>query len=431
MPSPTDTVRPVPEPSAPSPRPLDGIRVLELGQLMAGPFAGTLLAYFGAEVIKVEPPGQGDPVRGWRILDEDGTSLWWRSLGRNKKCITLDLRQERGREIARRLAREVDVLIENFRPGTLEAWGLASESLQQENPRLIVARVSGYGQTGPRSAEPGFASVCEAFGGLRHVTGMPGEPPVRSNLSLGDSLAGVHAALGILLALLARDRTLAGRGQTIDLGIFEAVYNMMEGAVPEHDRCGVVRGPSGTTISGISATNLYRARDGRSIVIGGSGDSIFRRLMQAVGRPELAGELRLATNAGRVEHEREIDEVLAGWCASLTAEEALARLAEAQVPAGPVMSVADMASDPHYQARELFEEVEVGGRPLKLPALAPKLGSTPGRTDWPGPEVGAHNREVLVGMLGMSEEEIRALEEEGVTGRAPRTIPPAEGTNAR
>ncbi len=385
---------------------------------MAGPFAGTILGYFGAEVIKIEPPGTGDPVRGWRVLDDDGTSLWWRSLGRNKKCITLDLRRERGREIARRLARQVDVLIENFRPGTLEAWGLAPEALQAENPRLIVARVSGYGQTGPRSAEPGFASVCEAFGGLRHVTGMPGEPPVRSNLSLGDSLAGVHAALGVLLALLARDRAGAGpasgRGQTIDLGIFEAVYNMLEGAVPEHDRRGAVRGPSGTTISGVSATNLYRAADGRSIVIGGSGDSIFRRLMQAIGREDLAGDPRLTTNAGRVEHEREIDAALAGWCAGLTAEEALARLAAARVPAGPVMTVADMASDPHYQARGLFEEVEVGGRPLRLPAIAPRLGSTPGRTDWPGPEVGAHNREVLVGMLGMSEEEVRGLAEEGV-----------------
>ncbi len=396
----------------PALRPLAGLRVLEMGQLMAGPFAGTLLAYYGAEVIKVEPPGKGDPVRGWRLL-EDGTSLWWRSLGRNKKCVTLDLRQEKGRALARRLAAGVDVLIENFRPGTLEAWGLDPQELQAANPALILARVSGYGQTGPRAALPGFASVCEAFGGLRHVTGHPGEPPVRANLSLGDSLAGLHAAFGVLLALHARDR-LDGRGQTIDLGIFEAVYNLMEAAVPEYDRLGVVREPAGTTISGVVPTNLYHTADGRSIVLGANSDPMWKRLMLAAERADLAADPRLATNAGRVAHQAEVEAALAAWIGSLPAAEVLARLEAARVPAGPIYTVADMLGDPHYQARGLFEEVEVGGRPLQLPALVPRLSETPGGTDWPGPELGAHNREVLGGRLGLSDDELAALAAEAV-----------------
>jgi crotonobetainyl-CoA:carnitine CoA-transferase CaiB-like acyl-CoA transferase len=397
----------------PPPRPLDGVRVVEMGQLMAGPFAGTLLAYYGAEVIKVEPPGTGDAIRGWRHV-EDGTSLWWRSLGRNKKCVTLDLRQEKGRALARRLVARADVLIENFRPGTLEAWGLDPQSLQAENPRLVLARVSGYGQTGPNAGKPGFASVCEAFGGLRYVTGHPGEPPVRANLSLGDSLAGLHAAFGVLLALRARDQTPFAQGQTIDLGIFEAVYNLMEAVVPEYDRAGVVREPAGTTITGVVPTNLYRTADGQRIVLGANGDSMWKRLMHAAGRPEMAEDPRLATNAGRVAHQQEVEDALAAWIGGLPAAEALARLEAARVPAGPIYSAADMLADPHYQARGLFEEVEVGGRPLKLPALVPKLTATPGRTDWPGPALGEHNQEVLGGLLGVSEEEMVELGRVGV-----------------
>ena len=264
------------------PRPLDGVRVLELGQLLAGPFTGTILGYFGAEVIKVEPPGSGDPIRVWRVLDE-GTSLWWHSVARNKKCVTLDLRTEKGRRIARDLALQCDVLVENFRPGTLEKWGLDPEELRRENPRLICARISGYGQTGPRSSLPGYASVCEGYGGLRYVNAVPGERPVRPNLSLGDSLAGLHAALGVLLALLQRGKT--RRGQDVDIGIFEAVYNLMEAVVPEYDRAGVVREPSGSTITGIVPTNTYRCRDDLFVIIGGNGDSIFKRLMRAAGRP--------------------------------------------------------------------------------------------------------------------------------------------------
>lgn len=394
-------------------RPLAGIRVLELGQLLAGPFAGTLLAYFGAEVIKVEPPGTGDPIRQWRVVQE-GTSLWWRSLGRNKKCITLDLKRPPGRELVRRLIERSDVLIENFRPGTLEEWGLGPRELEALNPGLIMARISGYGQTGPYAGRPGYASVCEGIGGLRYVNGVPGQPPVRPNLSLGDTLAGLHAALGILLALWARRNHPAGRGQTVDVALYEAVFNLLEAVVPEYDGAGVIREPSGTTVTGIVPTNTYRCRDGKYIIIGGNGDSIFRRLMEAAGRPDLARDPRLAHNAGRVVHEQEIDAALAAWTAGLNAAEVLDRLEAAQVPAGPIYNAADMLQDPHFQARGLFEAVEVNGRPLKIPALLPRLAATPGATDWPGPEVGSHNREVLCGLLGLSEAELEALRGAGV-----------------
>lgn len=394
------------------PRPLDGIRVLEMGQLLAGPFAGALLGYFGAEVIKVEPPGTGDPLRRWRVLDRDGTSLWWRSLGRNKKCITLDLRREEGRALARRLAAVSDVLIENFRPGTMAAWGLGAETLRAAHPGLIYTSISGYGQTGPYSDRPGFASVCEAVGGLRFVTGFPGQPPVRSNLSLGDSLTGLHAALGVLLALLQRQRS--GAGQQVDAAIYESVFNMLEAVVPEYDRAGVVRQPSGSTITGIVPTNSYACADGRYVVIGASGDSLFRRLMTTAGRPEMAEDPRLADNAGRVEHQPEIDGAIAAWTATLPSTELLAVLEAARVPAGLIYSVEDMVEDPHYRARGLFEEVEVGGAPLKVPALRPLLTDTPGRTEWPGPEVGSHNREVYGGLLGLSDAELEQLATDGV-----------------
>jgi crotonobetainyl-CoA:carnitine CoA-transferase CaiB-like acyl-CoA transferase len=395
------------------PRPLDGVRVLEAGQLMAGPFAGTLLAYFGADVIKVEPPDGGDPVRTWRVLDE-GTSLWWRSLGRNKRCVSLDLRQAEGRALFRRLAAVSDVLLENFRPGRMEAWGLAPADLGSENPGLVYARVSGFGQTGPYASRRGFASVCEAMGGLRHVTGHPGEVPVRSNLSLGDTLAAMQTAFGVVLALLHRERSPRHKGQTIDVALVEAVYGVMEAAVSEYDRRGVVREPSGTTITGVVPTDAYPCADGRRVVIGGNGDSIFRRLMQTAGRDDLAGDPRVATNAGRVAHRAEVDEAIAAWTRTLASDEVLRRLEAAGVPAGPVYSVADMLGDPHFRARGLFEEVEVGGRPLVLPALGPRLEGTPGRTEWPGGEVGSHDREVYQGLLGLTDDELEGLACRGV-----------------
>ena len=294
-------------------RPLEGIRVLEMGQLLAGPFAGTILGYYGAEVIKVEPPGTGDPLRRWRHLEE-GTSLWWRSLGRNKKCITLDLRKEAGRSLALRLAGRCDVVLENFRPGTMEKWGLGPEQIRKDNPDVVYARVSGYGQSGPYSAKPGFASVCEGVGGLRFINGFPGEPPVRPNLSLGDSLAGLHAALGVVMALYNRDarrgRDTGGIGQDVDVAIYEAVFNMMEALLPEYDRLGVVRQREGAKITGIVPTNTYPCAGGQYVIIGGNGDSIFKRLMRAAGRPDMADDPRYATNVERVEHEAEIDRAL-------------------------------------------------------------------------------------------------------------------------
>ena len=394
-----------------SPRPLDGVRVLELGQLIAGPFAGTLLAYFGAQVIKVEPPGAGDPIRQWRVV-QNGTSLWWHSIGRNKQCITINLKTTKGRDLIRCLAGKADVLIENFRPGTMERWGLGPKDLKADNPGLIYSRISGYGQTGPYAARPGYASVCEGIGGFRYLNGFPGQAPVRPNLSMGDTLAGLHAALGILLALLQRHNN--GQGQTVDVALYEAVFNLLEAVIPEYDGAGVVRQPSGSTVTGIVPTNTYRCRDGSFVIIGGNGDSIFRRLMEAMEREDLAADPRLAHNSGRVEHEREIDAAIQAWTGALDSAQVLERLENARVPAGPIYSVADMLADPHFQARGLFETVTVDDKPLKIPAIPPKLESTPGTTDWPGPTVGAHNREIFTQFLGLSEEELASLQDKGI-----------------
>ncbi len=393
-------------------RPLDGIKVLEMGQLIAGPFAGCMLGYFGAEIIKVEPPGSGDALRNWRVL-RDGTSLWWRAMARNKKCITLDLRKPEGRAIAARLAEQADVLIENFRPGTMEKWGLGPAELEQRNPGLVFTRVSGYGQTGPLAPRPGFASVCEGFGGLRHVNGFPGETPVRPNLSLGDTLAALHAVIGILLALQQRARV-DGSGQVVDVAIYESVFNMLESVVPEYDAAGIVRGPSGSTITGIVPTNTYRCADGKFVIIGGNADSIFQRLMRAAGRDDLADDARLANNAGRVEHQEEVDAAISRWTATLPSAQVLAILTEASVPSGPIYSVEDMMEDPQYQARGLFETVEVDGEPLKIPAIVPMLADTPGETLWPGPSLGAHNEEIYGELLGYSKSDIERLSADGV-----------------
>lgn len=392
-------------------QPLAGIRVIELGQLLAGPFAGTLLAYFGAEVIKVEPPG-GDPIRGWRKLDDSGTSFWWRSLGRNKKSVTLDLKSERGIELVKQLIEQADVVIENFRPGTLEKWGIGPAQMREKNPKLIYARISGYGQNGPYSPKAGYASVCEGIGGLRYVNGVPGERPVRPNLSLGDSLAGLHAAFGIVMALLQRER--GGSGQDIDVALYESVFNLLEAVIPEFSGAGLVRGPSGSTVTGIVPTNTYLCADDSYVIIGGNGDSIYRRLMETAGRKGLADDPRLQTNAGRVEHEAEIDEALSSWCATLPSEEVLRLLDEAKVPAGPIYSVRDMFADPHFRARNLFETVEINGEPLEIPTILPKLEGTPGQTRWHGPDIGAHNREVLCDLLGLSDEDYNALTRDGI-----------------
>jgi len=398
-------------------RPLDGVVVIELGQILAGPFAGQILAAFGAEVIKVESPRGGDPIRSWRGLDpEDGTSLWWRSLGRNKRAVAIDLAAPRGQSLVRRLAHGADVLIENFRPGTLETWGLGPEVLCAENPGLVFARVSGFGQTGPYSGRPGYASVCEAFGGLRHLTGMPGEVPVRSNASLGDSLAGLQAALGILLALRARDADPARRGQVIDVAIFESVFGMLESTVPEFDRLGVVRGPSGPTITGIVPSNAYPCSGGGWVVVGANNTANYRRLMRAVSRDDLADDPELATNPGRVERQAEIDDAIAAWTRERTPKEALEALLAVSVPASPILDVAAMSIDPHYAARELFERLPVGGREVAFPAVGPKLSATPARSEWAGRDLGADTREVLERRLGLRGPELDELERDGVIG---------------
>jgi crotonobetainyl-CoA:carnitine CoA-transferase CaiB-like acyl-CoA transferase len=396
----------------PSARPLDGFRVLELGQLLAGPFATSILGYYGAEVIKIEPPGTGDPIRTWRVM-KDGMSLWWHSLGRNKKCVTVNLRSERGRDIVRQLASRSDILVENFRPGTMEKWGLGPDDLRRTHPELIFARISGYGQSGPYASRTGFASVCEGVGGFRYVNGFPGQPPVRPNLSLGDTLAAVHCVIGILLACVHRLKGRGHPGQVIDTAIYEAVFNMMEGVVPEYSGAGVVREPSGSTLTGIVPTNTYRCKDAKFVIIGGNGDSIYKRLMHAMGRPDLAADPRMADNAGRVQHEKELDAAITAWTGTLNAADVLAILDRADVPAGPIYSVVDMMADEHFRARGLFEEVAVNGRPLTIPAMVPKLSATPGRTEWPGPAVGAHNQEIFGDLLGYSSEEIDALRKEG------------------
>jgi len=393
------------------PGPLSGYRVIELGQLLAGPFAGCMLGYFGAEVIKVEPPNGGDPIRGWREV-QNGTSLWWRSIARNKKSVTIDLKTTQGVELVRRLIQQADVVIENFRPGVVEKWGLGPEHFKQSNPGLVYARISGYGQTGPYASKPGFASVCEGMSGFRHVNGHPGEAPVRPNLSIGDTISGIHAALGITLALLEKHNS--GRGQVVDVALYESMFNLMEAVIPEFDGAGIVREPSGSTVTGIVPTNTYRCSDGRYIVIGGNGDSIFQRLMIAAGYAQMASDPRLASNAGRVEHEAEIDAVLAQWCASNDAQFLLEILDQARVPAGPIYNVEDMIGDRHFNARGLFETVEIDGKPLKIPAILPKLTRTPGATRWPGGELGSHNNEVLMDMLGLNGEEMEALKREGV-----------------
>jgi crotonobetainyl-CoA:carnitine CoA-transferase CaiB-like acyl-CoA transferase len=395
--------------------PLAGVRVLELGQLVAGPFAGCLLGYFGAEVIKVEPLN-GDPLRNWRIL-RDGTSLWWYSIGRNKKSIAIDLQTEQGRELVRKLACECDVLIENFKPGTMEKWGLGPDELKASKPDLIYTRVSGYGQTGPYAAKPGFASVCEAIGGLRYVNGFPDRPPVRPNLSLGDSLAGLHAVIGILLALIARaprGGQSVRRGQVVDVAIFESVFNLLEAVVPEFDGAGVVREPSGSTLTGIVPSNTYLCADGKYVVIGANGDSLFQRLMRAIGKPEMATDPRFANNAGRVAHEQEIDGAISAWTRANDSATVLRTLDEVSVPGGPIYSVADMARDPHFNARGLFQEVEIDGAPLKLPAITPFLSATPGSTRTPGPKLGEHTNEVLRELAGASETDLAQWREAGV-----------------
>lgn len=392
--------------------PLQGLRVLELGQLVAGPTAGQMLAYYGADVVKVEPPGKGDPLRTWRVLDDCGESYWWHSIARNKRSIALNLNDAPGQEVARQLMHQCDVVVENFRVGKMESWGLGPEEFETTAPELIYARVSGYGQSGPYKDRLGFASACEGVAGFRYVNGHAGETPVRPNLSLGDTLAGMHAFIGVLLALQARDRLKAG-GQCIDVSIVESVFNMMEGVYPEYSGAGVQREPSGSTITGIVPTNTYRCADGRFVVIGGNGDSIFKRLMQLAGRDDLANDERLTSNPGRVKHERLIDKALQDWTSTQESEELLLALAEAGVPSGAINSISDIAQDPHFIERDAFEAIEVRGEARTVPAMHPKLSKTSGQTLAGGPALGEHTNSVLKEWLGANDSDIEDWRNEG------------------
>jgi len=400
-------------PASPSALPLAGVRVLELGQLVAAPFCGMLLAAFGAEVVKIEPPGKGDPMRTWRKL-YGGTSLWWYSIGRNKKSITLDLRRARGQQLFRRLVSDgADVVIENFRPGRLEQWGLGFDELQRLQPGLVMVRISGFGQTGPYAQRPGFAAIAEAVGGLRYLTGEPGRPPVRTGVSLGDTLAGLHAALGALLALRQRERS--GRGQVVDAAIHESVFNMMESLLPEYDALGFVRQPAGAALPGIVPSNTYACRDGRLIVIGGNSDAIYRRLMEAIGRSDLASDPELAQNPGRVTRAEEIDSAISAWTAERPFEEVFRALEAAEVPVGPINDISDIARDPQFAARGMFESFTLAdGRPLRIPKIVPELSESPSHTNWLGPELGAHNREIYCERLGLGPDELEAFAAEGI-----------------
>ncbi len=394
--------------------PLKGLKVLELGQMISGPFAGATLAGFGAEVIKVERPEMGDPLRGWRKV-QNGTSLWWLSMGRNKKSITLDLRNPKGQQLAKRIAGKVDVVIENFKPGVMERWGMGYDELKAINPAIIMVRISGWGQTGPYSSRPGFANVAEGVGGLRYTTGYPDRAPVRTGTSIGDTLAGLHAALATMTAVYHRDVN-GGEGQVVDIAIYEAVFNMMESTLSEYDKLGHIRERSGSKLEGMVPTSTYCTSDGKFIIIGGNGDSIYKRLMQTAGRPDLATDARLADNQGRVEHEQLIDSALEEWASQHSYAELYDALVKADVPCGPVYSIADIVRDPHYQAREVWEEVEFGerGEKVKIPAVLPKLCKTPGRTMWTGPKLGAHNDEIYREWLGLRDDQMSALKQEGV-----------------
>lgn len=386
--------------------PLQGIRVLELGTLIAGPFASRLLAEFGAEVIKVESPKGGDPIRKWRVLHE-GNSLWWAVQARNKKSITLNLKAEQGQKILRDILAKVDILVENFRPGQLEKWGLDEQTLKQLNPGLIVVRLSGYGQTGPYKDRPGFGAIAESIGGMRYLSGEPGKPPVRVGISIGDSLAGLHAVIGALMALQQRHKT--GQGQTVDVALYESVFNMMESLLPEYDFAGVVRERSGASLPGIVPSNTYTCADGSYIVIGGNGDAIFKRLMTAIGRPDMAEHPEMASNDRRVKHTAIIDQTIGRWCATQAIDDALEILENAQVPASKIYSIADIVKDPQFADRQMIEEHDFGeGKTLKVPAVVPKLSQTPGGTRWLGPKLGEHNQEVLTD-LGYSAQDIEGL----------------------
>ena len=397
--------------SGPPAGPLAGLKVLELGQLIAGPFAAKTLADFGADVIKIEPPETGDPLRKWRLL-KDGTSVWWQVQSRNKRSLALDLKQPEAQAIVYKLAIESDVLIENFRPGAMEGWGLGPDVLQKLNPRLIMLRISGYGQTGPYRDRPGFGVVAEAMGGLRHLTAEPGRVPVRVGVSIGDTLAALHGVIGILMAL--HHRSTSGIGQVIDVALYEAVFNCMESLLPEHSAFGAVRGPGGSALPGIAPSNAYLCSDGGYALIAGNGDSIYKRLMKTIDREDLGNDPALKDNAGRVTRVDEIDHAIGQWTLQRSVTEVLAALDAASVPAGRIYTIADIAADPHYLARGMLQSMTMSnGSALTVPGIVPKLSATPGGQYRNAPELGKDTDEVLRG-IGLSAEQIQALKDKGI-----------------
>ncbi|WP_140626028.1 CaiB/BaiF CoA transferase family protein [Methylibium rhizosphaerae] len=396
-----------------SPGALAGLRVVEMGQLIAGPFVGKTLGEFGAEVIKIEPPGAGDPLRNWRML-QDGTSVWWQVQSRNKRSIALDLRESAGQDIARKLIAQADVLVENFRPGTLEGWGMGWDELSRLNPGLVMLRISGYGQTGPYRDLPGFGAIGEAMGGLRHLTGEPGRVPVRCGISIGDTLAALHGTIGVLTALYHR-KVNGGKGQVIDVALTEAVLNVMESLIPEYSAFGAVREPAGSALPGIAPSNAYRCTDG-VVLVAGNGDSIFRRLMQAIGRDDLGSDPGLANNAGRVKRVAEIDAAIEDWTRTRAVDAVLQQLGAAKVPCGRVYTAKDIVEDPHYRARDMIlSQATRDGHELEVPGIVPKLMGTPGSVRSPAPKLG-DDTDAVLGEIGFSAQDIAALRGRKVVG---------------
>jgi crotonobetainyl-CoA:carnitine CoA-transferase CaiB-like acyl-CoA transferase len=394
--------------------PLEGVKVLEMGNFVAAPFAGKIFAEFGAEVIKIEEPTSGDPLRNWRLM-HGNTSIWWYVQARNKKSITVNLRKSEGQNIVKQLVKKVDVVLENFKPGTLEKWGLSYEELKKLNPSIIMTRISGYGQTGPYRDKAGFGSVAEAIGGLRYLTGYPDRPPVRVGIAIGDLVAGMYAVIGTLMALHVRDKDAEKRGQLIDVALYESVFSLLEGMLPEYVLTGVVRERSGSTLPGVAPSNTYECKDGKHVVIGGNSDSIFQRLMKTIGREDIANDPRYSNNQGRAENVEFIDSVIESWTKKHTLEEVLTMLDDALVPAGPIYSIKDIVNDVQYKERDMLLPVKLeDGKECLFPGIVPKLSDTPGEMKWIGPKLGEHNEEIYMGLLGYSHGQLKKLKKEGV-----------------